>query len=147
MTGPTEGTAAGSEPSVTGYAEEMHVGTQTVVAGGVRVRKDYDSETVRSVVDRDVEDYAGLDRAPAAERDSGRIEELEDGSVSIPIFEERLVVTKELVVRERVVLRKQTTTVSEEVTADLRRERVEVDADAGVEVSPAADAPPDGGTE
>jgi uncharacterized protein (TIGR02271 family) len=133
MTESTEGTTVESGQSVTRHEEELHVDKEGVVAGDVRVRKSYDTENVRSPVERDVEDYAGLDRVPAADTDSGRIEELEDGSVSIPIFEEQLVVTKELVVRERVIVRKATTTVSEEVTADLRRERVEVEADAGVE--------------
>ena len=133
MTESTERTAVGSEESLTSHEEELHVDTEGVVAGNVRVRKSYDTENVRSPVERDVEDYAGLDRVPATDTDSGRIEEMADGSVSIPIFEERLVVTKELVVRERVIVRKTTTTVSEEVTADLRRERIEVEADADVE--------------
>jgi sporulation protein YlmC with PRC-barrel domain len=54
---------------------------------------------------------------------------LSDGSVSIPLFEERLVVRKELVVRERVVIRKRTVTEEHRIEADLRSERIEVEGD------------------
>ena len=63
------------------------------------------------------------------------METLPDGSISIPVFEEQLVVTKRLVVRERVIVRKHTVYEEQVVTADLRRERLEVEAvgDAVVE--------------
>lgn len=35
------------------------------------------------------------ERMPAAEHDTGKVETLEDGSISIPIFEEVLVVTND----------------------------------------------------
>jgi uncharacterized protein (TIGR02271 family) len=76
------------------------------------------------------------ERAPAAEPragDSGQVEYRADGSVSIPIFEEELVCEKRLVVKERIVVRKETVTEDQVVEADLRRERVEVDADPEVE--------------
>ena len=47
------------------------------------------------------------ERVPAGEGDSGEIEVLPDGSVSIPLFEEELVVTRRTVLRERVIVRKQ----------------------------------------
>jgi len=46
------------------------------------------------------------DPATAGDYDSGEIEYLDDGSVSIPIIDEELVVYKRLVVRERVIVRK-----------------------------------------
>ena len=52
---------------------------------------------------------------------------LADGSISIPLFEERLVVVKELVVRERVVVRKRTVTEHERIEAELRTERIEIE--------------------
>ena len=67
-----------------------------------------------------------------AEMDSGQVETLADGSLSIPVFEEQIVVTKRLVVRERVVIRKHTVFEDHVVTADLRRERLEVEADGDV---------------
>ena len=80
------------------------------------------------IVRRGIE-QAGLERIDAGDGDSGRIETLPDGSVSIPLFEEQVVVEKRLVVRERVVVRKQTVVEDQVVEADLRRERLEVDAD------------------
>ena len=67
--------------------------------------------------------------APAGEGDSGEIETLPDGSVSIPVLEEELVVTKRVVVRERIVVHKDVAARVERVEAELRRERVELEND------------------
>ena len=48
---------------------------------------------------RDVEHVDTNERIAAEEGDSGEVELLDDGSVSIPVFEEVLIVTKRLVVR------------------------------------------------
>jgi uncharacterized protein (TIGR02271 family) len=74
------------------------------------------------------------ERVPVAEGDSGEIETLADGSLSIPLYEEELVVTKRTVLRERVVVRKQIAARTERVEAELRREHVEIDADDEVDV-------------
>ncbi len=74
------------------------------------------------------------ERVPVAEGDSGEIETLADGSRSIPLYEEELVVTKRTVLRERVIVRKQIMARTQRVEAELRRERVEIDADDEVEV-------------
>ncbi len=66
--------------------------------------------------------------------DAGRIEELPDGSVSIPVLEEELVITKRMVVRERIIVRKRTSTQEHRVRETLRRERLELDSDAEVEL-------------
>ncbi len=59
---------------------------------------------------------------------------LPDGSVSIPILEEELVVTKRTVVRERILIRKRTVTEHQRVEAELRRERVELDSEDDAEI-------------
>jgi stress response protein YsnF len=64
--------------------------------------------------------------------DSGQVEQLPDGSVSIPVLEEQLVCEKRLVVRERIIVRKETVTENRVVEADLRRQHVAVDPDADV---------------
>ncbi len=81
---------------------------------------------------REVE-HAAVERVSAIEGDSGDVKTLPDGTVSIPVFEEVLVVEKRLVVRERILIRKRTVTEEHVVEADLRRERVEVEADANVD--------------
>jgi uncharacterized protein (TIGR02271 family) len=111
--------------------EELRLGTEEVEVGRVRVRKVADHEHVEQVVSRDTE-YADVERAQPDPVDSGEVETLPDGSLSIPLFEEQLVVEKRLVVRERVILRKYRVTDEHRVEADLRRERLEVDADNSI---------------
>jgi len=115
--------------------EELVISTEQHEAGRVRVRKHVDVEAVSEGVPRGVEE-AETERVAvsAAELDSGEVETLPDGSLSIPVFEEELVITKRLVVRERVVVRKHTVYEEEIVSADLRRERLEVEADGDVVV-------------
>ena len=113
--------------------ERLETGTATEQAGRVRARKEVDVESVSMRVDRGSE-HADLDRldVPDAEADSGQVETLPDGSLSIPVFEEQIVVTKRLVVRERVIVRKHTVYEEHVVSADLRRERLEVEAEGDV---------------
>ena len=70
-----------------------------------------------------------VQRRPAGEEDSGEIETLPDGSVSIPVLEEELVVTKRVVVRERIIVHKDVATRTEHVETELRQERVELEQD------------------
>jgi uncharacterized protein (TIGR02271 family) len=133
MTGVDRDTEIGArerdeEASVVRHEEELQLGTQTYEAGSVRARKQVETEHVESVEPRSVE-YGDIDRAPANESDSGEIETLEDGSISIPLFEERLVVSKELFVRERVIVRKRTVTEEHRIQAELRKEQIEVEGD------------------
>jgi uncharacterized protein (TIGR02271 family) len=92
-------------PELTRSEERLHVGTEREKVGAARAVKRVDTENV---------------------------ETLPDGSLSIPVFEEQIVVTKRLVVRERVVVRKHTVYEDHVVTADLKRERLEVQGDEGV---------------
>ena len=118
--------------SVVRSEEELKVGTRSFEAGRVRADKVVDRHHVQQVVPRGIE-HAEMERVSAAEGDSGEVETMADGTVSIPVFEEVLVVEKRLVVRERVLIRKHTVTEEHLVEADLRRERVEVEADPAVE--------------
>jgi uncharacterized protein (TIGR02271 family) len=95
----------------------------------VRVRKDVSTEHTATPIPRTVEDVDGFDRTAANDEDSGQIETLEDGSISIPLFEEQLVVTKRLVVRERVIIRKVATIENQVIEADLRSERARIETD------------------
>ena len=109
--------------------EQMRVGTQVEQSGAARAVKHVDVEQVSTRVERGTE-HADLERLAVADAqaDSGQVETLPDGSVSIPVFEEQIVVTKRLVVRERVILRKHTVYEEHVVTADLKKERLEVEA-------------------
>ena len=116
-----------AEASLVRHEEQLSVGKRSAEGGVVRARKRVETEEFDELVDRDVEYVDELERIGAREGDSGKVETLPDGSVSIPVFEERVVVTKEMVVRERVVVRKRTVTEQQRVEAELRKERVEVE--------------------
>jgi uncharacterized protein (TIGR02271 family) len=124
----TGGRVRGEEASVVRHEEELELGTQEYEAGSVRARKRVETDKVERVEPRSVE-YGDFERAPVSDGDSGEIETLEDGSISIPLFEERLVVSKELFVRERVILRKRTVTEQHRIEAELRKEQIEVEGD------------------
>ena len=123
--------SAGDAGPVVRHEEELVTDTVVGEAGRVGVRKVVDHERVETVAPRGVE-HAEFERQAPGEADSGEVEILADGSVSIPVFEEELVIEKRLVVRERVIVRKHTVTEERRVEATLRRERVEVEADPEV---------------
>lgn len=134
------------EHEVVRHEERADVHTEAQEAGRVRVRKHVSAYDVEQVVPRNVEHVEeGSERVPAEEGDSGEIETLPDGSVSIPVFEEVLVVTKKLVVRERVVIRKSTVVDEYTLRTELRREHVEIDAEGDVEGDVGGDGGGDGG--
>ena len=120
-----------SATEVVRHEEEVSVEKESADAGAIHARKLVETGRIEQVVPRDIEE-ADVERTLPAERDSGKIETLPDGSVSIPIFEEEIVVTKRTVVRERVIIRKRTHTEHHRIEADVRRERLEIDADEGV---------------
>lgn len=129
-----------ARPPVERSEEELQVRRVREAVGAARIRKAIDEDTVEELVGRGIE-QADVERTGVGEVDSGEIETLPDGSVSIPVFEEQLVIERRLVVRERIIVRKQVVTEEVPVVADLRRERVEVDVDA--EVAGAVHLPPD----
>lgn len=118
--------------------ERLTTGTVTETAGSVRARKHVETQPYSEQVQRGTE-HAEVETHPVLEEDSGQVLTLEDGSVSIPVFEEQVVVTKRLVVRERVVLRKHTVYEQHTVTADLRREHLEVTSDGDAVVRASGD--------
>ena len=110
-------------------------------SGRVRVRKHVETYPVTEVVPRNVEHADTSERATAVEGDSGEVETLEEGSISIPIFEEVLVVTKRLVVRERVIVRRRTVVDEYTLETELRREHVTVEGDIDTSENDGRDAP------
>ena len=114
------------DATLTRHEQELHVGVRTETIGSVVVRKTVDDIPVSDMVEREIE-QADTMRVQPDEHDSGEIVTLPDGSVSVPVFEEELVVTKRLVVRERIVIQKSRVSEVERVEADLLRERVEVE--------------------
>ena len=110
------------------HEEEATVGKRWEGVGHARFRREVVREQVRADFPLSREEVEH-ERVPVDENDSGEIETLPDGSISIPLFEEELVVTRQIVLRERVIIRKYDVTDWETVEAELRRERLAVDAD------------------
>lgn len=122
----TSSTPDGQADELIRSEEELRVGLVEHEVGRVRARKRVDTERVTETVPRTVE-HAEVERVAVGPDDSGEVETLADGSLSIPLLEERLVIEKRLVVRERVIIRKQATVAPQVVEADLRRERIELE--------------------
>ena len=120
------------EAAVVRREEEVALGRVEREVGRVRLRKVVEEQPFEDVVPRGIE-HADLERLPADPEDPGDVRQLPDGSVSIPVFEEQLVVEKRLVVRERLLVRKRVESVPERIRADLRREVVEVEVDPEAE--------------
>ena len=123
-----------SDASLVRHEEKLELGRTPRQAGRVRARKRVVTEAADEVVPRSVEHFDEAERVAAHEDDSGEVEVLPDGSVSIPILEEELVVSKRTVVRERVIVRKRTETTHERVETELRREELDVDTEGDVEL-------------
>jgi len=111
------------EEALVRHEEEAWVDTEWTEVGDVRLRRETTTERVSERFPRQLEDVEH-ERMPVGEGDSGEIEVLPDGSVSIPLYEEELVVTRRTVLRERVIIRKHLVGEWQTVEADLRREQV-----------------------
>ena len=99
--------------------------------GFLRTRKKIETVRVSETVERSGEEL-DVERQAAEPADPGGVLTLPDGGLSIPIYEEELVVTKRVVLKERLVIRKRVVTASTPVEAELRRERVEIDVDDSI---------------
>lgn len=121
-----------AEVSVVRYEERLVAGAVEREVGKVRIRKVLEDVVFDESIPYAVE-HAEIERVAPNLDDSGDIETLPDGTVSIPVLEEQLVIEKRLVVTERLLVRKRVETREQRVTADLQREVVSVDADEAVD--------------
>ena len=112
--------------SLVRHEEEVTVDKRWEGVGYARVRREVESGVARAEYPVQHDELAH-ERVPVGANDSGKIETLPDGSISVPLFEEELVVTKRTVLRERVIIRKETVTDFETVEAELRREHISFD--------------------
>ena len=115
------------------HEEHAEIGTEVRVAGSARITRRVEGRRHEQVVPRSFEE-ADVEHVPAEDGDSGEVLELEDGSLSIPVLEEEVVVTTRMVVRERIIVRKRTVVEDVLVEVDLRSQHVEVEADEGIVV-------------
>lgn len=118
-----------NEQRITLAEEELQIGKRTVQAGEVSVRKHVETEHVTERVPVRREEVT-VERRPVNEAAGADVEIGED-SISVPLMEEDVVVEKRPVVKEEILLNKRVVQDTENVEADLRRERVDID-DSGI---------------
>lgn len=114
--------------SVVRHEEEVHVGKERVATGRMRLRKHVVTEQKTVTVPVEREEYT-LEREPIREGDA-KGGKLGEDEVSVTVHEERPVVDKDVVAKERVGLSKETVTDEQQVTTDVSKEEVEVDRDS-----------------
>jgi len=106
--------------------EELRIGTREVQAGEVVVGKHVETERVSTPVQRRVE-LVRVERRPVT--DATGPAELREGEIRVPIMEEEVVVEKRPVVKEEIVVTREVATETEQVEADVRRERIDISGD------------------
>lgn len=114
---------------VVAHEERLNVGTEQVETGRVRIRKHVvtETQTVQVPVTRE---EIHVERTPIADGEKVGDVELAEGEQEIVLHEERPVVSKETVATERVNVSTEKVTENQAVSANLAKERIEVDTDA-----------------
>jgi uncharacterized protein (TIGR02271 family) len=105
--------------------EELVVGKRQVQAGEVDVRKTVETEHVQRPVTR-MREEVEVERRPITEGEEGQAAELKGDEIRVPLMEEEVVVEKRPVTKEEVVIRKHAVEDTENVEADVRKERVDI---------------------
>lgn len=123
----------GSDDAMTRSEEELVAGTRSKEAGRVRLRKYVETENVTTTVPVRKEKVR-LEREPIT--DANRDEALSGADISegeheVVLNEEEVVTEKRTVPKERVRLDKDVETEHREVSEDVRKERIDVDDEAG----------------
>jgi len=120
-----------TDRAMTRSEERLHVGTERVATGRVRLRKYVvtEQQTVQVPVRRE---EVRLEREPITDANVGSAlsgPDLSEEEHEVILTEERPVVAKETVPVERVRLDTDVVTETETVTADVRQEQIELDTD------------------
>lgn len=100
----------------------------------INVRTRIEAMEIDEAVSRSVV-YGEVKHEEPEEEDDGLVHELPDGSISIPVLEEQIVITKKTVVRERIVVRRRTETEVVHVRDRLHRDEIEVEENEKFDVT------------
>jgi uncharacterized protein (TIGR02271 family) len=134
---PTAGTVAHdvsgpeTDSAITRSEEEVRVGTMRQQAGRVRLRKYITTESVSQTVPVEREEVR-IEREPITEANAGDAmsgPDLSEEEVELTLTEEEPVVEKRVVPKVRVRLDKDVVTEQETVSADLRKEQIDVEGE------------------
>jgi uncharacterized protein (TIGR02271 family) len=127
---PDRATEAGERAELTRHEETLNVATEWVDDDRVRIRKSIETVPVTEDVNRSIV-FMDTEHVPAADEDDGQVHELEDGTLSIPVLEEQIVVTRRTVVRERLLVHRHIESERVTIEDEVRREHVEVELEDG----------------
>lgn len=120
-----EGGGSDDEMTVRRSEEEVRAGTRGREAGAMNVRKSVRTEREEVRVPKRREEV-GVERVPMNEEAPGA-EVGEGEEIVVQVFEEEVVVTKRVVLKEEIRIRKEVVEDEEVVDVDLRKEEVEID--------------------
>jgi uncharacterized protein (TIGR02271 family) len=130
-TTPATGGRPGGEDAMTRSEEELRVGTAERERGRARLKKWVETEDVEESVPVRRE-QARVEREPITEANREQAmsgPEISEAEHEVTLREEELVVEKRTVPKERVRLEKDVETGEEQVSEQVRKERIEVDDD------------------
>jgi uncharacterized protein (TIGR02271 family) len=120
-----------TDSAMTRSEEELQVGTRSVEAGRVRLRKYVVTENVTTTVPVRKE-RVRIERVPITDENIGDAldgPEISEEEHEVILHEDQVVVSKEAVAKERVRLDTETVVEDQTVTDEVRKERIEVDDD------------------
>jgi uncharacterized protein (TIGR02271 family) len=120
-----------TDDAMTRSEEELRVGTERRETGRARLRKYVVTETEQRTVPVRREEVR-VEREPITEANAGQAldgPEISEDEHEVVLHEERPVVEKDVVAKERVRLSAEERTDEETVSEDLRKERIETDGD------------------
>jgi len=120
--------------AMTRSEEELRVGKTTQEAGRVRLRKWVETERVTETVPV-TKETVRVEREPVTAGNVGDAmsgPEITESEHEVVLTEERAVAQTEVVPKEQIRLEKETVTEQQQIAADLRKERVEVDDETGI---------------
>jgi uncharacterized protein (TIGR02271 family) len=123
----SSGTTTGEE-SMVRSEEQMHVGKERVETGRARLRK-YAVTEEESVSVPVRKEKARLETEPLTDEDRARGTEIAEGESEVTLTEERPVVHKETVAKEKVGLATEVEEEQRTVAEEVRKERVDVEGD------------------
>ncbi len=122
------------DPKVQRSEEELHAGTRQREAGQVNVKKGVRTEREEVRVPKRREEV-DIERVPVEGEDrggSGATEaDIGEDEVVVQVFEEEIVVSKRVVLKEEIRLRKRVAWEEDVVEVDLRKEEVEIEDQTG----------------
>ncbi len=123
-------TSRKSEPDIVRHEEQMRVGKRDAEKGRVHLRKWVETEPVSEDVELRRQ-TARIEREPIDRPASG--DDVREQDVEMTLHEERPVVGKETIARERVTLHPEEETHTETVHGEVRKERVELEGDEDID--------------